>query len=110
MYPPVKSVPIQKVDVRAGESKFEAILRAVLNGELPPDQATSVMSLIESVARTQVAYALEEQRRAQLEVLKRAQEEGTVRGGVMVVPLLEMNEWQVLAAPTQQQLKAKVRE
>jgi hypothetical protein len=105
-----KGRSLPTIDVKDGEGKIEALLRAVLDGELTPDEGQSVIGLIESAARIQVAHALEDQRRAQLDALKKAQESGAVQGGVMLVPVLDLQNWDAQAQTDQQQLKSRVRE
>lgn len=93
-----------------GEGSIEALLRAVLDGEITPEEGKSVTSLIEGAAQVAAAQALADIRRRQLELLKAASEGGG-SSGVMLVPLLTgLDEWESLSVPAQAQLKVKVRE
>jgi hypothetical protein len=105
-----KGRAIPTIEVKKNEGKIEALLRAVLAGEITPDEGQSVVSLIESAARVATAHALADMRAQQLEVLKRAAEEGTLPGGVMIVPVATLEEWEGMAVGAQHQLKAKVKE
>lgn len=102
--------PLQGFVKRAGEGSIEALIRAVLEGEITPSEGGEVVSLIESAARVATTQALEQQRRAQLEILKGAAEKGSISGGVMLVPLTTTDEWETLAAPSQKALHAKARD
>jgi hypothetical protein len=93
-----------------GEGSIEALLRAVLDGEITPEEGKSVTSLIEGAAQVAAAQALASIRRRQLELLEKAAKEGTA-SGVMLVPLLAgLDQWEATATSMQHQLKAKVRE
>jgi hypothetical protein len=107
-----KGRAIPQIEVQVGESKFDAILRSVLEGELTPDEGQSVLGLIESAARTQVAYALEDQRRENLKFLKEQMERESMGsgGGVMLVPYLgSLKDWEEAARESQIELKKNVK-
>lgn len=92
------------------EGSIDALLRAVLDGEITPEEGKSVTSLIEGAAQVAAAQALASIRRRQLELLEKASKEGTA-SGVMIVPLAGgVDEWEASAIAGQQLLKAKVRE
>ena len=105
-----KGRPLQGLARRQGEGSIETLLRAVLDGELTPEEGKDVVSLIESAARVATAHALADMRAQQLETLKHAAEQGTLPGGVMLVPVAGPDEWEVMAVNAQRQLKQRVRE
>jgi hypothetical protein len=91
---------------------MQAILRSVLEGELTPDEGQSVLGLIESAARTHVAYALEEQRKENLKYLREQMERESMGagGGIMLVPMAaSLSEWEQAAKESQRELKSKVK-
>lgn len=93
-----------------GEGSIDALLRAVLDGEITPEEGKSVTSLIEGAAQVAAAQALASIRRRQLDLLEKAAKDGTA-SGVMIVPLAgSLDEWESSSVLAQHQLKAKVRE
>lgn len=106
-----KGRPLQGLARRKGENSVEALLRAVLEGELTPEEGKDVIGMVESAAQIAAARALSEMRHQQLEALKRAGANGILSGGVMVVPMAAgLDEWEAKAGQTQRLLKAQVRE
>lgn len=105
-----KGRPLQGLARRSNESSMDALLRAVLEGELTPDEGKDVVGMIESAARIAATKVLAEQRQEQIEALKRAGASGALGGGVMVVPIGTMNEWEQAAAPAQHLLKSRIKE
>lgn len=102
---------LQGLARRAGENSIESLLRAVLEGDLTPEEGKDVVGLIESAARVAAARALADMRRQQLEALKKIAEGGPASGGLMLVPLAGgLDEWEAIAAPMQHQLKVTVRD
>lgn len=104
-----RSLP--RLQRETGEGSIEAILRAVLDGEITPEEGKSVTSLIESAAQVAAAQALAEVRKRQLKLLEQAGKDGLTAGGVMLVPLIDcLNQWEIAAQTAQHTLKAKVKE
>jgi hypothetical protein len=113
--PPMKGRPLGKFAKREGEGSVDAILRAVLEGEILPSEGQEVMSLIKSAVAIEVDRKTQEIREHQLEQLRamtaKAVNESQLRGGVMLVPLLEdADAWERLASGQQSDLKKKVKE
>jgi hypothetical protein len=92
-----------------GEGSIEALLRAVLDGEITPEEGKSVTSLIEGAAQVAAAQALAELRKRQLQLLERVSKEG-LASGVMLVPFAGLDEWESRAQVSQSELKERVRE
>ena len=105
-----KGRAIPKLERKDGEGSVEALLRAVLDGEITPDEGQSVVDLIESAARAAATQALGGMREKQLEQF-RALTAKTIGGTVMLVPLVEsLADWETTASEVQLELKQKVRE
>jgi hypothetical protein len=105
-----KGRAIPKLERKEGEGSVEALLRAVLDGEITPDEGQSVVDLIESAARAAATQALGGMRERQLEQF-RALSAKTIGGTVMLVPLVEsMDSWESTASEVQLELRRKVRE
>jgi hypothetical protein len=105
-----KGRPLQGLARRSNESSVEALLRAVLEGELTPDEGKDVVGMIESAARIAATKALSDMRAEQMEALRRASESGALGGSVMVVPFASPDDWESMAVTAQRQLKSTVRE
>jgi hypothetical protein len=111
LYPPRKGRILPKLERHDGEGSVEALLRAVLQGEITPTEGTEVVNLIESAARVAATQALGEVRQQQLEAFKKAQERGQLGSGVMLVPMCaDIEEWETITAVKQADLKARVKE
>jgi hypothetical protein len=94
-----------------GEGSIEALLRAVLDGEITPEEGKSVTTLIEGAAQVAAVQALAKIRQRQLELLEGGGGTDGTGSGVMIVPLFAgLDEWETTVTPLQHQLKAKVRE
>lgn len=104
-----KGRPLHGIDRKDGENSIEALLRAVLDGEITPEEGKDVVGLIESAARVAAAKALTEMRQQQLDAIKKVTDAGGVPGGVMLVPMLSGDDWNTFAVAGQQQLKLTVR-
>ena len=90
------------------ESSTDAILRAVLEGEITPQEGKDVVSLIEGAAKVAAHKALSELRRNQVQLIKEANELG---GGVMIVPPSAItDDWGATAIESQVELKKTVRD
>lgn len=107
-----KGRPIPKLEKHESESSIEALLRAVLEGEISPDEGREVVGLIEGAARVAAAQALTEMRNRQLEVLQKAAQNGDgIPGGVMLVPMLGgLDDWEGAVIKQQHHLKLTVKE
>jgi hypothetical protein len=105
-----KGRAIPKLERKEGEGSVEALIRAVLDGEISADEGQSVVDLIESAARAAATQALGGMRERQLEQF-RALSAKTIGGTVMLVPLVEsLADWETTASEVQLELKQKVRE
>ena len=104
-----KGRPLQGLARRSNESSVEALLRAVLEGELTPDEGKDVVGMIESAARIAATKALSDMRQQAVEELRCAGAKA-LGAGVMIVPVADVTAWEASSILTQQQLKAKVRE
>ena len=102
--------PLQGLARRSNESSVEALLRAVLEGELTPEEGKDVVGMIESAARIAATKVLAEQRQEQMEALRRAGESGALGGGVMLVPLHAGEQaWEAAAVEAQARLVASAK-
>ena len=105
-----KGRTIPKLERKDGEGSVEALLRAVLDGEITPDEGQSVVDLIESAARAAATQALGGMRERQLEQF-RALSAKTIGGTVMLVPFAEgLDQWEAVAGEEQIELRKRVRE
>lgn len=106
-----KGRPIPKLEKRDGETSIEALLRAVLDGEISPDEGREVVGLIESAARVAATQVLADMRQRQMEAIQKATDSGGVPGGVMLVPMLGgLDEWEGAVIKQQHHLKLTVKE
>jgi hypothetical protein len=105
-----KGRAIPKLERKEGEGSVEALIRAVLDGEISADEGQSVVDLIESAARAAATQALGGMRERQLEQF-RALSAKTIGGTVMLVPLAEsLADWEATAGEVQLELRKNVRE
>jgi hypothetical protein len=106
-----KGRPIPKLEKRDGETSIEALLRAVLEGEIAPEEGKEVVGLIESAARVAATQILADMRQRQMEAFQKAADSGGVPGGVMLVPMLGgLDDWESAVLKQQQHLKLTVKE
>ena len=106
-----KGRPIPKLEKRDGETSIEALLRAVLEGEIAPEEGKEVVGLIESAARVAATQVLADMRQRQMEAIQRVADSGDVPGGVMLVPMLGgLDDWESAVLKQQQHLKLTVKE
>lgn len=106
-----KGRPIPKLEKRDGETSIEALLRAVLEGEIAPEEGKEVVGLIESAARVAATQILADMRQRQMEAFQKAADSGGVPGGVMLVPMLGgLDDWESAVLKQQHQLKLTVKE
>lgn len=106
-----KGRPIPKLKKRDGETSIEALLRAVLEGELAPEEGKEVVGLIESAARVAATQVLADMRQRQMEAIQKATDSGGVPGGVMLVPMLGgLDDWESAVLKQQHHLKLTVKE
>ena len=106
-----KGRPIPKLEKRDGETSIEALLRAVLEGEIAPEEGKEVVGLIESAARVAATQVLADMRQRQMEAFQKAADSGGVPGGVMLVPMLGgLDDWESAVLKQQQHLKLTVKE
>lgn len=111
LYPTRKGRPIPKLEKRNGETSIEALLRAVLEGEIAPEEGKEVVGLIESAARVAATQVLADMRKRQMEALQKAADSGGVPGGVMLVPMLGgLDDWESAVLKQQHHLKLTVKE
>lgn len=111
MAPVRKGRPIPKLEKRDGETSIEALLRAVLEGEIAPEEGKEVVGLIESAARVAATQILADMRQRQMEAFQKAADSGGVPGGVMLVPMLGgLDDWESAVLKQQHQLKLTVKE
>ncbi len=66
-----KGRPIPKLEKRDGETSIEALLRAVLDGEIAPEEGKEVVGLIESAARVAATQVLADMRQRQMEAIQK---------------------------------------
>lgn len=103
-----KGRPLQGIARRSDENSIDALLRAVLAGELTPEEGKDIVGMIESAARVATNKALAELRERQIEALKGGHLEAN---RVMIVPsLFDPDTWSQSAAVSQEELKRRVRE
>lgn len=106
-----KGRPIPKLEKRDGETSIEALLRAVLEGEIAPEEGKEVVGLIESAARVAATQVLADMRQRQMEAIQKATDSGGVPGGVMLVPMLGgLDDWESAVLKQQHHLKLTVKE
>jgi len=106
-----KGRPIPKLEKRDGETSIEALLRAVLEGEIAPEEGKEVVGLIESAARVAATQILADMRQRQMDAIQKAADSGGVPGGVMLVPMLGgLDDWESAVLKQQQHLKLTVKE
>lgn len=106
-----KGRPIPKLEKRDGETSIEALLRAVLEGEIAPEEGKEVVGLIESAARVAATQILADMRQRQMEAFQKAADSGGVPGGVMLVPMLGgLDDWESAVLKQQHHLKLTVKE
>ena len=106
-----KGRPIPKLEKRDGETSIEALLRAVLEGEIAPEEGKEVVGLIESAARVAATQILADMRQRQMEAFQKAADSGGVPGGVMLVPMLGgLDDWESAVLKQPQHLKLTVKE
>lgn len=106
-----KGRPIPKLEKRDGETSIEALLRAVLDGEISPDEGKEVVGLIESAARVAATQVLADMRQRQMDAIQKATDSGGVPGGVMLVPMLGgLDDWESAVLKQQHHLKLTVKE
>ncbi len=106
-----KGRPILKLEKRDGETSIEALLRAVLEGEIAPEEGKEVVGLIESAARVAATQILADMRQRQMEAFQKAADSGGVPGGVMLVPMLGgLDDWESAVLKQQHHLKLTVKE
>ncbi len=111
LYPVRKGRPIPKLEKHDGETSIEALLRAVLEGEIAPEEGKEVVGLIESAARVAATQVLADMRQRQMEAIQKATDSGGVPGGVMLVPMLGgLDDWESAVLKQQQHLKLTVKE
>lgn len=111
LYPVRKGRPIPKLEKHEGETSIEALLRAVLEGEIAPEEGKEVVGLIESAARVAATQVLADMRQRQMEALQKAADSGGVPGGVMLVPMLGgLDDWESTVLKQQHHLKITVKE
>lgn len=111
LYPTRKGRPIPKLEKRNGETSIEALLRAVLDGEIAPEEGKEVVGLIESAARVAATQVLADMRKRQMEALQKAADSGDLPGGVMLVPMLGgLDDWESAVLKQQHHLKITVKE
>ena len=111
LYPVRKGRPIPKLEKRNGETSIEALLRAVLEGEIAPEEGKEVVGLIESAARVAATQILADMRQRQMDAIQKATDSGGVPGGVMLVPMLGgLDDWESAVLKQQQHLKITVKE
>ncbi|MEV2063539.1 hypothetical protein ABZQ88_10340 [Pseudomonas aeruginosa] len=109
--PQRKGRTIPKLEKRDGETSIEALLRAVLEGEIAPEEGKEVVGLIESAARVAATQILADMRQRQMEAFQKAADSGGVPGGVMLVPMLGgLDDWESAVLKQQQHLKLTVKE
>ncbi|MBI5070374.1 MAG: hypothetical protein HZB56_19230 [Deltaproteobacteria bacterium] len=104
-----KGRALQGLARREGEHSVETLLRAVLEGDITPEEGKDVITIIEGAAQAAAARALATMRQQQLDAFNRMSESGLGRN-VMLVPVTTQDDWADLAATQQRQLKAKVKE
>jgi hypothetical protein len=106
-----KGRPIPKLEKRDGETNIDALLRAVLDGEIAPEEGKEVVGLIESAARVAATQILADMRQRQMEAIQKAADSGGVPGGVMLVPMLGgLDDWESAVVKQQHHLKLTVKE
>ncbi|HEJ5556975.1 DUF5681 domain-containing protein [Pseudomonas aeruginosa] len=106
-----KGRPIPKLEKRDGETSIEALLRAVLEGEIAPEEGKEVVGLIESAARVAATQILADMRQRQMDAIQKAADSGGVPGGVMLVPMLGgLDDWESAVLKQQHHLKLTVKE
>lgn len=106
-----KGRPIPKLEKQEGETSIEALLRAVLEGEIAPEEGKEVVGLIESAARVAATQILADMRQRQMDAIQKAADSGGVPGGVMLVPMLGgLDDWESAVLKQQQHLKITVKE
>lgn len=106
-----KGRPIPKLEKRDGETSIEVLLRAVLEGEIAPEEGKEVVGLIESAARVAATQILADMRQRQMEAIQKAADSGGVPGGVMLVPMLGgLDDWESAVLKQQHHLKITVKE
>lgn len=108
IYPVPKGRRLPKLRRKAKEGSVETILRAVLEGEITPEEGKTVVSLIEGAVQA-------EMRRRELDLMKQqASKDGAIpQGGIMFVPVVgdgNVDDWEAAAIEAQKLLKAKVKE
>ncbi len=102
-----KGRKLEGISRKDNESSAETLLRAVLEGELTPEEGKDVVSMIESAARVAANKALSDLRQKQIDLLK---EGGIDPNRVMIVPALsDPDTWGAGAAEQQAILKEQVR-
>ncbi len=109
--PQRKGRTIPKLEKQEGETNIDALLRAVLDGEIAPEEGKEVVGLIESAARVAATQVLADMRKRQMEALQKAADSGGVPGGVMLVPMLGgLDDWESAVLKQQHHLKITVKE
>ncbi|MFU4799948.1 DUF5681 domain-containing protein [Pseudomonas aeruginosa] len=109
--PQRKGRTIPKLEKQEGETNIDALLRAVLDGEIAPEEGKEVVGLIESAARVAATQVLADMRKRQMEALQKAADSGDLPGGVMLVPMLGgLDDWESAVLKQQHHLKLTVKE
>jgi hypothetical protein len=108
--PARKGRPIPTIDVKKGEGSVEALLRAVLEGVISPDEGKSIVDMIESAARTAADSALADMREKQLELMRQTAADSATQSVLLVPMPATPEEWERFALHTQRALKASAKE
>lgn len=104
-----KGRPIEGVTRNDGETSIESLLRAVLEGEITPEEGKDVVSMIEAAARVAANQALSELRQKQLDTLKEYGIDPAQH--IMLVPnVMPPDEWSAKAEQYQSLLKQTIRD
>ncbi|MFV0455072.1 MAG: DUF5681 domain-containing protein [Pseudomonas sp.] len=109
--PQRKGRTIPRLEKQEGETNIDALLRAVLDGEIAPEEGKEVVGLIESAARVAATQVLADMRKRQMEALQKAADSGDLPSGVMLVPMLGgLDDWESAVLKQQHHLKLTVKE
>lgn len=104
-----KGRPLEGIKRNEGESSVESLLRAVLDGEITPEEGKDLVSMIEAAARIAANKALSDLRQKQLDTLKEHGIDASQH--VMIVPSLQdPDQWSNQAVKYQALLKQTIRD